>query len=336
MTCRCFPDYSLLSAGYKTKVYICQWAAGLTIHHSTLYTHTQGHPIGRWWERSVSTTRAKRDWVQKMGELVEEGEWINKSVLSASLGPAQRFKWVDVGSTISTFFSLLFSSLLFLLLSFFAFHMADSTSSPPPAPPRATEMARLQHMNACSRASRIPRAVSYFWFDCVRPPRGVNAVLLLFFSCSDVCVIMRWNPGLPTRVMTIWIRTSAPRQRGRCCNILTALVSQEGKQLRLACTLKRVKQLTVKPWKKVLWHMQEAAESNPPQQNKIIKCTQMIEWSLWDAWHGTNCTTEVSDRTATSSFQNPNVLPACCKFQWRPQNCEHAESNLWLANRCTP
>lgn len=65
------------------------------------------------------------------GELVEEGEWINKSVLSASLGPAQRFKWVDVGSSISTFFSLLFSSLLFLLLSFFAFHMADSTSSPP-------------------------------------------------------------------------------------------------------------------------------------------------------------------------------------------------------------
>lgn len=58
--------------------------------------------------------------------------------------------------------------------------------------------------------------------------------------------------------------------------------------------------------------MQEAAKSNTPQQNKIIKCTQMIEWNLWEARHGTNYTTEVSDRTTTSSFQNPKVLPACC------------------------
>lgn len=40
--------------------------------------------------------KGNRDWLQKMGELVGEGEWINKIVLSASLGPVWSIKWVDV------------------------------------------------------------------------------------------------------------------------------------------------------------------------------------------------------------------------------------------------
>lgn len=136
-----------------------------------------------------------------MGELVEEGEWINKSVLSASLGPAQSFKRVDVGSSVSTFFSLLFSSLLFLLLSFSAVHMADSTSASPLSRRNGLSPA---HKCFCSRTPRNPQAASYLRFDYVRLPCGVIAVFLVFASCPDVGIIIRWNPGLPTRVTTTW------------------------------------------------------------------------------------------------------------------------------------
>lgn len=89
------------------------------------------------------------------GGLVEEGEWINKSVPSASLGPAQSFKWVDVGSGVSTFSSLLFSSLLFLLLLFSAVRMADPT----PRPASSTNMASLSLFRAQTPARACPAAL---------------------------------------------------------------------------------------------------------------------------------------------------------------------------------
>lgn len=61
----------------------------------------------------------------------------------------------------------------------------------------------------------------------------------------------------------------------------------------------------------------------------------MIEWNLWEARHATNYTTEVSDRTTTSSFQNPKVQPACCSFQWSPQH-SRMQSAFSGANTCTP
>lgn len=45
-----------------------------------------------------------RDWLQKTRELVGKGEWINKTVLSASPRPAGSFKWVDVDRWVSPFF----------------------------------------------------------------------------------------------------------------------------------------------------------------------------------------------------------------------------------------
>lgn len=77
-----------------------------------------------------------REWLQKTGELVGEGEWINKTVLSASLEAAGSIKWVDVGRWVSPFSpcsSPFFSFRPFLLLSFSSFHMADSPFTPPPA-----------------------------------------------------------------------------------------------------------------------------------------------------------------------------------------------------------
>lgn len=185
-------------------------------------------------ERDLGALQGQRETDCKRwggGGLVEEGEWINKSVPSASLGPAQSFKWVDVGSGVSTFFSLLFSSLLFLLLSFSAIRMADP---PPPRSPPSYQLYQyglslsLPRTNACTRMSSIPGATTYLRFDYVpvspHPhPAGLITILLRSASCPDVGVIIRWKPSLPIRVRTIWLE----HLRRGCCSILTALVSQE-------------------------------------------------------------------------------------------------------------
>lgn len=201
-------------------------------------------------ERSGSTTRAKRDWLRKMGELVEEGEWINKSVLSASLGPAQSFKRVDVGSSVSTFFSLLFSSLLFLLLSFSAVHMADSTSASPPS-----KMASLQHTNACSRTLRNPQAASYLRFDYVRSPCGAIAVFLVFASCPDVGIIIRWNPGLPTRVTTTWSEHLCRGSRNAAAAFWLRWCGRRQKNRAWGARRSSLERLTAKSWKKIHRHV---------------------------------------------------------------------------------
>lgn len=85
-----------------------------------------------------------------------------------------------------------------------------------------------------------------------------------------------------------------------------------------------------------------------PQQKRVIKCAQMIEQNPPG---GTIHATEVSKRTATSSFQKPRALPACLPadaFHWSVQhsaavqpvaNCiappwETNASFIWAAGCC--
>lgn len=58
------------------------------------FTRSLYRTLRQIWEHHKG--KGNRDWLQKMGELVGEGEWINKIVLSASLGPVWSIKWVDV------------------------------------------------------------------------------------------------------------------------------------------------------------------------------------------------------------------------------------------------
>lgn len=82
----------------------------------------QGHAGGREdcgvSQRKQHKGNRNRSRLQKTGELVEEGVWINKTVPSASPGPVGSVKWVDMGRWVSPFFSFLLSSLPFLPLSF--------------------------------------------------------------------------------------------------------------------------------------------------------------------------------------------------------------------------
>lgn len=75
------------------------------------------------------------------------------------------------------------------------------------------------------------------------------------------------------------------------------------------------------------------ASAHTPPQNKAIRCAQLIEQNPWEAQHSTIHATEVSNRTATSSFQNhEHCLPADA-FHWSLQhsalqpvaNCEDAK-----------
>lgn len=264
----------------------------------------------------------ERDWRRKMGELDGEGEWINKTVLSASPGPAGSIKWVDMGRWVSPFSP---SSLPFLPLSSSPTHMADSTSSPPPA------LLRTPYWNGLSPTHKptlactsIPRPLSHVLFTVrLRPTALQDERPLPPPLCPDVVQIIRGKPVFFVCVITTSRKKAVGASSQRWCqrrreegwtpacteehfHRLTLIKKKKAPQTAAMATVNIEKRIPVQGVSGEQRALQ--ASVRRPQQKRVIKCAQMIEQNPPG---GTIHATEVSKRTATSSFQKPRALPAC-------------------------
>lgn len=255
-------------------------------------------------ETDRGAPQGQRDWLPKMGELVEEGEWINKSVLSASLGPAQSFKRVDVGSSVSTFFSLLFSSLLLLLLSLSSFHMADSTSSSPSCPIQMASLPLRTHTPACTHTAHPSGCILLtgglcavaLWGLC-HPPRFSPPspdVGIINEAKSRFCPPGSRQPGpnicrgSRSAAAAFWLHWCRRREKTRGCGARPSLLSTgwlgNGES-------------------KILRHVWEAAKFSTPPRNKAITSAPMAERSsLREARHSSK-SLRAADRNGGSPVQ---------------------------------
>lgn len=142
-----------------------------------------------------------RDWLQKTRELVGRGGWINKTMLSASLGPAGNIKWVDMSRWVSPFSPSSSPSIFF-------FFFLSSIWSPLPLPHallRSLQKWPLTHTRQCKHPTfsliqfkKMPSVLSYLRFDHKRLPFRTGA---LRCHCSafyqDVIQIIRGDQFHP-------------------------------------------------------------------------------------------------------------------------------------------
>lgn len=131
---------------------------------------------------------------------------------------------------------------------------------PLPPPPRPIEMASLLHTNASLCALGIPHAASYLWLGYVRPPCGVIAALLIFASCPDVALIIRWNPGLPTRVATTWSEHLRSGSRNAAAAFWLHWYRRKEKNRAWGARRSSFERLTAKSGKEILRRVEEAAK----------------------------------------------------------------------------
>lgn len=163
-----------------------------TSHHDredSIFARSYCRTIRQIWEHHKGNMY--RDWLQKTAEIVEEGEWINKTVLSASPGPAGSIKWVDVGRWVTPFLllPLFYSPFVFLSHPYGRFHFFPS---PYPAP-HSIEMASLPHTHtyiqtyAClhKHPTSLEPCLIYGSITADRPP-GWTSSSTSSLSCAQM------------------------------------------------------------------------------------------------------------------------------------------------------
>lgn len=233
-------------------------------------------------------------------------------------------------------------------------------------------MASRPHTNPrlLAQASHIPWATSYLRFDYGRPPSRTNVLLCCLSALyPDVAQIIKGKPVSSTGVMT----TSVADATRKCSSIIiAALVPEKKKRKRIEPDMHtqpvgrahiyfKHTEAIFRGWykdyilnsinpsgnkkKKDLYNTEVKSKglcskcTRTPPQNKVIKCAPMIEPNPWEAQNSTIPATEVSNRTATSSFQKPLALPACwhiplesaalCSAVWKSWGCK---APLWDRN----
>lgn len=179
-------------------------------HRQTWWSDSKGSSFTRSWQRTTRYIGAhhkqsgrRATWIEaeckKMKELVGEQGWINKTVPSASLGPAGRIKWVDKSGWVSFLLSSLpFFSFVFLL------HMANSTSSPPsPCCTHSIEMVSHPHTTPClpTQASTSPEPFLIYGSITNNHPPGQMSSSSSALSCTQILfkIIVR------KFLLSIWI-----------------------------------------------------------------------------------------------------------------------------------
>lgn len=222
--------------------------------------------------------------------------------------------------------SFLYSSLLFRLLCFSLIHMADPSSSPPPALMHTVEISPLPTHTHTHTSIPHPLSRTPLRFDYSRPPSRTNIILQLCLSSQMLFKLIggknlrSWQYLLTNnwseKPAAAW-RDEETQHMTRCIYI-QIFIEQSQVQMHFQ---------TQKPTQNVLDVRKESPMYNTSKSthtythtytltfphNKVIKCVPMIEQNPREAPRRAVPAVEMSNGSVTSSFQNISgwtILPA--------------------------